>query len=92
MDENNLSFQKLKEILRSQTPEPCSVCGGLLKVETIKLDQLEKDKLYVLEDAPAFVCQQCGEVWVPKQVLNELDKMIELTTKKTGKNIKENKK
>jgi len=39
----------------------CSVCGGKVEETTVNLTLWERDKLMLIEDVPAAVCQDCGE-------------------------------
>ena len=59
----------------------CENCGGELKSEKVTLEEVENGKLYVMENVPARVCQDCGEQWIPEPVLKEFEKMLELTQK-----------
>ena len=70
----------------------CDNCGGELKAEKVTLEELENGKLYVMENVPAKVCQDCGEKWVPETVLKEFEKMMELTQPpKTAKKTRDQK-
>lgn len=60
----------------SLNPGQCSVCGGKLFFDKVSLDHYEGEKLYVIEDVPAFICEECGEIWIPKPVIEELEKMV----------------
>jgi len=72
-------------------PGICTACQGKLYFDRVSLDHYEGDKLYVIEDVPAFICEECGEVWIPKPVIEELEKMIATYIEKdmTGKPPKE---
>ena len=75
------------DIYSELNPGICSACGGKLYFEKVSLDHYEAEKLYVIEDVPAFICEECGEVWIPKPVIEELEKMIAVYVEKemTGK-------
>jgi len=60
----------------SLNPGQCNVCGGKLYYDKVSLDHYEGEKLYVIEEVPAFICEECGEIWIPKPVLEELEKMV----------------
>jgi YgiT-type zinc finger domain-containing protein len=56
----------------------CEACGGQLKPEKVNLEEFEGGKLYLMENVMSFVCQECGEVWVPEPVLKEFEKMMDV--------------
>jgi len=72
-------------------PGFCNACGGKLFFDKVSLDHYEDEKLYVIEDVPAFICEDCGEIWIPKPVIEELEKMIAVYIEKemSGKPPKE---
>jgi YgiT-type zinc finger domain-containing protein len=72
-------FEKYKELLEENKPEECQVCGGPLILEKVNLEDYQGGKLYMMERVPAFVCQNCGETWVPEPIMHEFEKMIEIT-------------
>lgn len=55
----------------------CAVCGGKLTATTITHEERRGDKLYLFQNVPAQVCDQCGEVWIEEKVLQEIDVLIE---------------
>jgi len=57
--------------------EFCQACGGALKAEKVNLEEFEGGKLYLMENVVAYICQECGEMWVPEPILNEFEKMME---------------
>ena len=71
------TFEKYKKLLSGETPSECEVCGGPLVLEKVNLEDYQGGKLYMMEGVPAYVCQECGEVWVPEPIMNEFEKMIE---------------
>lgn len=66
----------------------CESCGGELNPEKVNLEEFEKGKLYLMEKVPAFVCQDCGEVWVPEPIMKEFEKMLETAKKHSLKKEK----
>ena len=54
----------------------CAECGGSLKKKTITHTQHRGDKLYRFEDVPAWVCTQCGHVWLDAETSQMIDKII----------------
>ncbi len=80
-----------KDNFEDLNPGICNACGGKLFFDKVSLDHYEEEKLYVIEDVPAFVCSECGEIWIPKPVIEELEKMIAVYVEKemSGKPPKE---
>ena len=74
---NNKEFDKYQELLRDAGLSECQACGGPLELEKVNLEDYQGGKLYMMEQVPAFVCQSCGEVWVPEPIMKEFEKMIE---------------
>ncbi|OGC25000.1 hypothetical protein A2291_01630 [candidate division WOR-1 bacterium RIFOXYB2_FULL_42_35] len=67
----------------------CQACGGKVTIEKVNLEEYEEGKLYLMEKVPAYVCQDCGEIWVPEEIMQEFEKMISLAqAKKTNNNRK----
>ena len=55
----------------------CSFCGGEVKADRVELDYRYKGKLYIFEDVPAGVCQQCGERYLTAEVAKEIEQRIQ---------------
>jgi YgiT-type zinc finger domain-containing protein len=69
-------FEKYKSLLEENAPEGCEACGGPLNIEKVNLEDYQGGKLYMMESIPAFVCQDCGETWVPEMLMHEFEDMI----------------
>ncbi len=54
----------------------CSFCGGEVKEEPVTLDYRYQGRLYIFEDVPAGVCQQCGEKYLTAEVAKEIERRI----------------
>ncbi len=54
----------------------CEACGGALSAEKVNLEEFEDGKLYLMENVMAYVCQECGEAWIPEPVIEEFEKMM----------------
>jgi YgiT-type zinc finger domain-containing protein len=39
----------------------CSFCGGRVREKLVRVDCRIGDRLVIVEDVPAGVCEQCGE-------------------------------
>lgn len=84
-DDKEKKGQALSEFekrLIEEAPEACEECGGPVKFERVNLEDFEGGKLFVIENVPAFVCEECGETWIPKQFLDEFERMVETVKKK----------
>jgi YgiT-type zinc finger domain-containing protein len=80
---------RYKDLL-GEAQEECGACGGHLELEKVNLEDYQEGKLYMMEGIPAYVCQECDEIWVPEPIMAEFEKMIETakgkaTDKKTRK-------
>jgi YgiT-type zinc finger domain-containing protein len=81
--EHDGNFEKYKNLLAGEEPGECEACGGTLELEKVNLEDYQGGKLYMMENVPAYVCQECGEIWVPEPIMQEFEKMIE-TAKHAG--------
>jgi YgiT-type zinc finger domain-containing protein len=79
-------LERYKEQL-GEAPDECAACGGALELEKVNLEDYQGGKLYMMESVPAYVCQECGEIWVPEPIMQEFEKMIE-TVKAKGQTKK----
>ena len=76
----------------SNIPAECQACGGSLAKEEVNLEDLEDGKLYLMEKIPGYVCQSCGEIWIPEAILKDFEKMIDLAQKRRTKKKRKKKK
>lgn len=81
-DKHEKALKEYEEALMGEAPDACGECGGNVKFERVNLEDFEGGKLFIIEDVPAFVCEDCGEIWVPKPFLDEFEKMIDTVKKK----------
>ncbi|MBI2906972.1 MAG: type II toxin-antitoxin system MqsA family antitoxin [Chloroflexi bacterium] len=52
------------------------MCGGKLEDKTVTHPQEYKGKLVILENVPAEVCQQCGEVLFRPEVVEKMQRLV----------------
>jgi len=71
-------FEQYKELFGDNIPGECQACGAPLSLEKVNLEDYQGGKLFMMEKVPAFVCEGCGEVWVPEPVMLEFERMIEI--------------
>ena len=62
----------------------CSFCGGEVKEEKVELDYRYQGKLFIFQNVPGGVCQQCGEKYLLAKVAKEIEHRIQ-TKKKWDK-------
>jgi len=55
----------------------CAFCGGEVREERVELDYRYKGKLYIFENVPAGVCQQCGEKYLTAKVAKKIERNIQ---------------
>jgi len=63
----------------------CPLCGGELEEKTITHPQEYKGRIIILENVPAKVCRQCGEVLLGPDVLERVQSVVwaEATPRRT---------
>ncbi|MBI4287931.1 MAG: type II toxin-antitoxin system MqsA family antitoxin [Chloroflexi bacterium] len=54
----------------------CPFCKGELSKKTVTHPQVYRGKVYILENIPAEVCSQCGEVLLRPGVLEKIQQLI----------------
>ena len=59
-----------------QAMKRCPLCGGAMEKRTITHPQEYKGKLIILENVPAEVCFQCGEVLLHPDVLERMQEVV----------------
>lgn len=70
----------MEESLEEES-ERCQACGGALKPEKVNLEEFEGGKLYLMENIAAYICEDCGEMWIPEPILNEFENMMKTAKK-----------
>ena len=51
----------------------CSFCGGSVEERRVEYDYRRKTQLLIIENVPAGVCLQCGEIFFRPEVLKKMD-------------------
>lgn len=54
----------------------CPVCGGRLEQKRVTHPQHLEGNIIILENVPAEVCRQCGEVLLAPSVVEQLQKVV----------------
>lgn len=55
----------------------CHFCAGKVKEEEAKVDFWWGDELFIFENVPAEVCQQCGEKFFTADVYRQMENAIQ---------------
>ena len=55
---------------------PCSLCGGEVVAKLVQHEYRWEGKLFVFEDVPAGVCQQCGEAYFTTRTVKAMEKAV----------------
>jgi YgiT-type zinc finger domain-containing protein len=63
------------EMGRSSTMKDCYFCKGKLIEQKVKVDFRWGQKLKIIENVPANVCQQCGEQYFQSGVYKAMEKL-----------------
>jgi len=61
----------------SQKYSNCFYCGGEVEERLIPRELRWKEKLFVLENVPIGVCQQCGEKFLKPEVSKAIDRILQ---------------
>jgi YgiT-type zinc finger domain-containing protein len=54
----------------------CYFCQGKVRQERVTIDYRWGDHLFVIEDVPAGLCDQCGEKYLESTVYEELERLV----------------
>jgi len=54
----------------------CNVCHGTLKQILTTYTQQYKGRLIVVENVPAWVCEQCGETYYDPDIVERIQALI----------------
>ena len=55
---------------------PCYFCKGKVTDQITTVDFWWGDSLWIIENVPAGVCQQCGEKYFVAEVYKEMEKLV----------------
>lgn len=71
---------------KDENLKKCPLCGGGLENKRITHAQQYQGRIVILENVPAEVCRQCGEVLLRPGVLDRLQDLVwaEGTPKRTA--------
>lgn len=56
--------------------DSCDVCGGKLRRTVTTYTQEYEGKMIVVENVPAWVCDQCGESYFDPDVVEQVQTLI----------------
>lgn len=57
--------------------DKCYFCKGKIARENVKVDFWWGEELFLIENVPAEVCQQCGERYYNSDVSKKLDAIVQ---------------
>ncbi len=57
--------------------ESCSLCNGEMKPKKVDIIKKINNKIIVIDDVPAHVCNQCGEKYYSLEVVENIEKLID---------------
>ena len=60
----------------------CRTCGGMLEKETVPITETENSEKFLIQNVPALVCQECGEIWLSPEVIRDIENTLKETLKK----------
>lgn len=63
----------------------CFFCKGTVKAERVVHIHRWEEGVIILEDVPAEVCKQCGEVYFAPKVLQAMDRLAQAGQKEKPK-------
>lgn len=61
---------------RGHGMKKCPLCGGILVEKRVTHPQEYEGEIVILENIPAEVCQQCGEVLLRPGVLEQVQQIV----------------
>ena len=53
----------------------CYLCGGQTALQRVTAENWWGDQLALVEDVPAWVCEQCGEQYFDAETSRQLDRL-----------------
>ena len=84
VDDSSLFEEAIEEEFDGEIGS-CQSCGGKLKVEKSNREEFEGGKLYAMENVMVYMCEDCGEMWVPEPIMIEFENMINIAKKYSHK-------
>ena len=55
----------------------CYYCGGVVEEKVVPRELRWQGHLFVIEDVPMGVCNQCGEKFLKPDVAKDIDRILE---------------
>lgn len=55
----------------------CDFCQGTTKTRRVKMHHMRKSRLYIVENVPAEICQECGERYYHATTLDAIDRLLD---------------
>jgi YgiT-type zinc finger domain-containing protein len=54
----------------------CYNCGSKVVEKTTELEKNFNGRIYFISDVPVMVCEECGESYVDRPILNKVEAML----------------
>jgi len=58
-------------------PDRCSYCKGKLEYGKTEFIARVGEKIIVIKEIPAYICNQCGEAYFTPEISRKIDKIME---------------
>ncbi|MBI1884237.1 MAG: YgiT-type zinc finger protein [Chlamydiae bacterium] len=63
------------------TYDDCIYCSGAIQEKSERLDYRYHGQLFIVENVPVGVCNQCGEKFLTAKTVKKLDKTVSASDK-----------
>lgn len=70
------SMKGREEVSKMHNYGDCSFCDGDVREAKVELEYRYQGKLYIFQNVPAGVCEQCGEKYLTAKVTKEIENRI----------------
>jgi len=57
-------------------PDKCDLCNGKLHEGKTEFVARVGDKVVVIKDVPAYICEECGEAYFTPEISRKIDKIM----------------
>ncbi|MGM0421115.1 MAG: type II toxin-antitoxin system MqsA family antitoxin [Bacillota bacterium] len=55
--------------------QACPICGGDTHPDVVKMSLWRFDRLVIIEDVPAFICERCGEQYYNEETETKISEL-----------------
>jgi YgiT-type zinc finger domain-containing protein len=57
-------------------PNKCDLCNGELREGKTEFVARVRDKVVVIKDVPAYICEECGEAYFTPEISRKIDRIM----------------